>query len=204
MLKDTDQFWRWFTENEDVLHDFEGDIHHVFEVITIQLAEIDENVTFEISSVDAAGVRIFAFTAGGIGSSFPAVERLVDTSPALKRWRFVKYRQRVADLLIVEYDGKRVDPIDVHYVIVKDQCSSKAGILLFFEGYVEKQRDVYASIAYLMLDQALGEFIVETRVGIVEVFDRSSKYYLSAKPVKGLGESFDNIMRKLEPDHSIR
>jgi hypothetical protein len=195
---DTDQFWRWFAKNENALYEFEGDIESGFNAIALELVKVDENVTFEISSPDVSGRRQFVFTAGGIRSSFPAVELLVDTSPQLARWKFVKYRQRAIDLLNVEFDGMKVDPLDVHCVIVKDRSPSKVGILMFFDGYTERKRDVFANIGYLILDQALGEFIVETRVGVIEIFDRSSKYYLSARPVKELGEYYDDVVQRLE------
>lgn len=194
----TDQFWLWFARNENTIYDFEEDLQTVFDAIAVELVKVDENVTFEISSPEDSGKRQFVFTAGGIRSSFSAVEQLVDTSPQLGRWTFVKYRQRAAELLTVEFDGVEVDPMDVHCVIVKDQNPSRAGILLFFDSYSEKQRDVFVNIGYLLLDQALGEFVVETRIGVIEIFDRSSKYYLSARPVKELGEYFDDVVQRLE------
>lgn len=36
-------------------------------------------------------------------------------------------------------------------------------------GYDEANRDTYAGIAFLLLDQALGEYDVETRVGFIDV-----------------------------------
>ena len=195
---DTDQFWRWFSENENTLYGFEDDVESVFDAIAQELVKVDENVTFEISTPDASGKRQFVFTAGGLSSSFPAVEQLVDSAPLLERWTFIKYRQRADKLLNIEFGSLQINPDNVHYVVVKDQNPSKAGILLFFDNYVEKQRDEFANVGYLILDQALGEYTVETRVGIIEMFDRSSKYYLSAKPVKELGVHFDAVVENLQ------
>jgi len=195
---DTEQFWQWFTENEQTIYDFESNIEEVFDTIAVELVKVDENVTFEISSADESGKRQFVVTAGGIPTSFPAVEKLVDTAPQLPRWTFIKYRQRAANLSIVEFDGVTIDPTHVHCVIVKDEVPSKVGILMFFEGYTEKQRDVFGNIGYLILDQALGEYTVETRVGLIEILDRSSKYFLSARPAKELGIYFDEIVQRLD------
>lgn len=193
---DTDQFWHWFVQNENTLYEFEDNIESVFDAIAVELVKVDENVTFEISSPDEAGRRHFVITAEGIRSSFPAVEQLVNTAPQLSRWTFVKYRQRAVELSIVEFDGMRIDPSDVHCVIVKDENPSKVGILLFFDGYNEKQRNVFGNIGYLILDQALGEYVVEMSVGVIEIFDRSSKYYLSARPIGELGSYFDEVAQR--------
>jgi hypothetical protein len=194
----TEFFWQWFIENEDIIYEFEDNIEIIFDAIAVEMVKVDESVTFEISSKDESGKRQFVVTAGGLRSSFPAVEALIDSAPALNRWTFVKYRQRAANLSIVEFDGMKVDPADVHCVIVKDQSPSKVGVLLFFDGYIEKQRELFGNIGYLILDQALGEYVVETRVGIIEMFDRSSEYYLSARPVKELGSYFDDIVDRLD------
>lgn len=195
---DTDQFWRWFSDNENTLNGFEDDVESVFDAITQELVKVDENVTFEISTPDASGKRQFVLTAGGLSSSFPAVEQLVDSAPQLERWTFIKYRQRADKLLNIEFGSLQINPDNVHYVVVKDQNPAKAGILLFFADYVEKQHDEFANVGYLILDQALGEYTVETRVGIIEMFDRSSKYFLSAKPVKELGVHFDAVVENLQ------
>jgi hypothetical protein len=193
---DTDQFWHWFAQNEKILYEFEDKVESVFDAIAIELVKVDENVTFEISSPDESGRRHFVITAEGVRSAFPAVERLVDTAPQLSRWNFVKFRQRAVELSIVEFDGMKIDPRDVHCVIVKDENPSKVGILLFFDGYTEKQRNVFGNIGYLIIDQALGEYVVEMSVGVIEIFDRSSKYYLSARPIMELGSYFDEVVQR--------
>ena len=194
---DTEQFWSWFVENEHTIFDFEDNVETVFNAIAQELVKVDDNVTFELSSINEAGKRQFVFSAAGLSSSFPAVEQFVDTAPTLERWVFVKYRQRMNVLLNVEFGGVEVDPDNIHYVIVKDTDPYKAGVLLFFDGYTEQARDIYGNIGYLILDQALGEYIVETRVGVIGMFDRSSPYFLNAKPVKELAEHFDYVIGQL-------
>lgn len=193
------EFWLWFAENEDWLFRFEEDMAPVFDSLGRELQKVDENISFEFGPIDAEGNRELVFTASGIRSAFPVVEQLVDSAPKIDRWKLVKFRQREARLFDVEYAGTQVNAVDVHYVVVRDSSPSKIGVLLFFENYSEDLKDIFGNISYLYLDQAIGEFNVETRVGVIEVFDRSSKYFASARPIEELGEHFDEVLLNLEP-----
>jgi len=42
------------------------------------------------------------------------------------------------------------------------------GLALVFDGYRDDQRDAFAQIGFLLLDQALGEYDVATRVGTID------------------------------------
>ena len=119
----------------------------------------------------------------------------------MKRWRVTKFRQREKALLDIEFAETVVKAENVHYAIVRDSVPTRLGILLFFENYQEDQKAIYGNIGYLFLDQAIGEYEVETRVGVIELFDRSSKYFSSARPLTELGEYFDEVVANLEDVH---
>jgi len=89
---------------------------------------------------------------------------------------------------------KKVDPDDVRCQLFKD--GDKVGIMLFFKDYSEDEEDIYGQIGYLMLDQALGEYDVETKVGFIEFTSNESKYYDGAFPLSALAEYFDELTEK--------
>jgi hypothetical protein len=162
-------FWIWFQNNQNALFDFEKNQEQTFGMLSAQLHKINPTLTFEFGPIEQ-GRREFTISADGIKDAFPAVEALYAAAPQLPRWKILKFRHR------------RV-PSDISYgsVFVKattitveiKPAGHKADLVLFIPGYTESSRDAYLSIAFLMLDQSLGEYDVETRVGNIQVKPKS-------------------------------
>ena len=66
----------------------------------------------------------------------------------------------------------------------------KANITLFLPGYVAAAKPTYTSIAFLLLDQALGEYDVEMRVGEILV-KPLSQAPVTASSLEALPTVFD-------------
>jgi hypothetical protein len=158
-------FWNWFQQNESALFNFENDQDRTFDRLGAEMHRIDPNLTFEFGPKEH-GVREFVISADGIRSAFPTVEKLYSAAPRLPRWTFIKFRPRRP-------------PSDIKYnnVIVQAKAvvadvrlaREKADIDVFVPGYADDPKRTYTAIAYLLLDQALGEYDVETRVGQIAV-----------------------------------
>lgn len=189
-----DTFWQWFTKNESRLFSFEANQEAIFDEIGTAMARVNSDLTFEFSPVLANGKREFVISAGGIKSAFPAVEALYKKAPSLKHWIWVKYRPRRTPINDIEYGGKKISVDDVHYILAKD--TDKPGIVLFFNGYNEKDKTKFGQIGYLFLDEALGEYDVEMKVGFIEFQSRESKYFPNASPLKELPSHFDEYWSK--------
>ena len=78
---------------------------------------------------------------------------------------------------------------DVRYLLAKD--GDKVGIVLFFDGYSEKEKNTYGQIGFLFLDEALGEYTMETQVGFVEFQGQDSELFAKSYPLRDLPEKFD-------------
>jgi hypothetical protein len=89
----------------------------------------------------------------------------------------------------LNYGGKSIKADAVRFLLTKDD--DKVGIVLFFEGYNEKEKGVFGQIGYLFLDEALGEYSVETQVGFIEFRGRDSQYFAQSHPLKELPQHFD-------------
>jgi hypothetical protein len=59
-------------------------------------------------------------------------------------------------------------------------------------GYKDSDRGTYGQIGYLFLDEALGEYAVETQVGFVEFQPRESEYFGQSHPLRELPRDFDD------------
>ena len=184
-----EQFWTWFVAHEPRLFAFESDQERVFDELTRELTGVNADLTFEFGPV-ANGKREFVISAGGIRSAFPAVESLYRTAPMLPRWTWVKFRPRRFPIHDLNYGGKAVKADDVRFLLAKD--GEKVGIALFFDGYSEAEKRTYGQIGYLFLDEALGEYAVETQVGAIEFLSKDSKYFPQSRPLPELPHAFDD------------
>ena len=203
--KDTKEqtFWKWFEKNQEDLFHFEKDREAIFDRLTKALNKVHVDLTFEFSPVRKDGTREFVISAGGIKSAFPSVEALHAAAPKLSKWTILKYRPRRFPINDLEFAGRKVKATDVHYAIFKDQNPKKLGIMIFLDGYTEQEKaSVWGQIGYLFLDEALGEYDVETCVGAIVFFNRGSKYFQQAHPLSELPGHFDEKLgrtKKIEP-----
>jgi hypothetical protein len=52
-------------------------------------------------------------------------------------------------------------------------------------------------IAYLMLDEALGEYDVETKIGLIQMLPRETPPSMKRYPLSKLAELFDELASRL-------
>ena len=93
----------------------------------------------------------------------------------------------------ITFEGKRILSRHISFTIEAD--GDKAGITLFMEGYEPGQHNTFGSIGFLFLDNCLGEYDVETKVGFVrfKTADKPSK--LAKQPISELAETFDKFTK---------
>lgn len=162
-------FWKWFQRNDAVLFDFERDQEKIFDRLANEMHKVHPSLTFEFGPIQN-GQREFVISADGIRDAFPKVEALYAAAPKLARWKIIKFRPR-REPFDIGYGGISVKADSVVAQVIPD--GQKAGIIVFIPGYSPSSRDTYMGIAFLMLDQALGEYDVETRVGVIEVKEKA-------------------------------
>jgi hypothetical protein len=78
-------------------------------------------------------------------------------------------------------------------MFIDDEDKSKIGIVLFCKGYNESEHDLYNQIAFLFLDESLGEFDTETYIGRIIIQGFDSEYFASAQEIESLAAEFDKI-----------
>lgn len=158
-------FWSWFQKNEIEVFNFESNQEVVFDKLAEQMHKVDSRLTFEFGPKES-GKREFVISADGIKSAFPSVEKLYAAAPPLKMWKVTKFRPR-RDPFDINYKGISVRASTVTVSVSRD--GSTAGLTVLIPGYIAARQSTYMAIAYLFLDQALGEYDVETRVGLIDV-----------------------------------
>jgi hypothetical protein len=159
------RFWRWFRVNSARLFAFEKDQEHIFDELARELQSVQKNLTFEFGPV-SSGRREFIISAGGIHEAFPAVRSLVAAAPALSEWNVIAFRPPKSLDFVVEYGGLRLGADDIRFEAFRED--TRIALALYLRGYTPKQREVFGNAAFILLDCALGEYVVETAVGGID------------------------------------
>lgn len=179
-------FWRWFERNEDRIFRFEKDQESIFNDIKKEIRRVDPDLCFEISS-EKEGKREFVVSAGGIRTAFPSVTALCNAKPHLSRWIVISFRQRMTQIMSIEIGGITVNPDEVMISYAEDE--GKVAVIVYIPGVGNgsaQDKIPFQQAMYLMLDQAVGEFDVETKISSIELADPSEHPDLARLPLAEL------------------
>ena len=186
------QFWKWFKKNQAMLFDFEKDQEATFNKLSDAMSKVNPDLTFEFGPKEN-GKREFVISAGGIKDSFPAVEALYAAAPKLKQWEFIKFRPRRSPMDIA-IGNIKVKTTDVFISIEPD--GEKAGLTVFMKGYEPTENSIYEQAGYLMLDQAIGEYDMETRVGFIDFKNQDQSCEYQKHSLTNIAEVFDQFIER--------
>jgi hypothetical protein len=191
-----EEFWIWFVAHEPELFEFDpsrvADRERIFDELASEMQKIDPDLVFEFGPREP--IREFVVSAGGVKRAFPAVVSTVAAVPELDRWKVTAFRPRRA-LDIVEFQAKRIDPREVQFSLLEN--GKMPGIYLFIPGFREKDTTLQ-QIGYLLLDEALGEYDVESRVGLIKLLSPETRTVGERYPLTDLPELFDRLISQLE------
>jgi hypothetical protein len=95
----------------------------------------------------------------------------------------------------VEIGGKRVDPRDVQFSL-RDN-GKMAGLYMFIPDFREEDMDL-KQIGYLLLDEALGEYDVESRLGLINILSPQTPTDGERHPFADLPVLFDRLVSRIE------
>jgi hypothetical protein len=192
------QFWNWFIDHESELFNFDPKQvvvrERIFNETASEMRRIDPDLCFEFGP-NGRPRREFIISAGGIQRGFPSVVTLANTAPPLDRWQVIAFRPRRTPINTVEIRGKRVDPRDVQFSLRSNE--KIAGVYLFIPGFREDDVD-FQQIGYLLLDEALGEYDVESRLGLIKMYSPQTATDGDRYPLADLPTLFDQLVSQLE------
>ncbi len=191
------RFWDWFVQHERELFEFDPAVEiereKLFDEIAHEIQQVDPHLTFEFGP--RGPKREFVISAGGIKKSFPAVVRLADLAPQLPRWQVTSFRPRRMPVNTIEINGKRVGPNDVQFSLVDN--GKMAGLYLYIPGFRKNDVDL-KQIGYLLLDETLGEYDVETRLGLIKMLSPDADTGAKRYSLPDLPRHFDRLVSQLE------
>ena len=135
------------------------------------------------------GAREMVLSAGGIKAAFPAVEALVAAAPRRARWRFTAFRPRRDPVLTIAFRDLTLAPENVDCCFLSN--GHELGIILFFHGYAEERRNEFGQAGFLLLDEALGEYDVSTKLGAIRFMAFEAHPEAERFPLTELARRFD-------------
>ena len=180
-------FWTWFQENEGEIFESDATRDSIFDELHSRLQEFHESLTFEISNVRNDGTRDLVISADGIRDAFPAVLELTEKAPRFKRFQITAFRQPHLPLAPIRMGDKEFKPEHVHFSLEEEE--DELNIYVFMKDIAgASEQDCKRSLMamYLFLDQALGEYVVETRLSAITLLDFDEHAHIEKLPLSDL------------------
>lgn len=177
-------FWRWFEKNAAKIRiGVDAQDHEVIiRQLGEQIAKARPGVVHEIGMPDDDTVELI-FSADGFWDAIPGVLALINGAPRIEGFVFTAFRPRrpAPSLIVLDQD---VAGDDLHYLSSLD--GDRMDLTVFVPGDGDDR--ARATIGFLMLDQALGEYDVMTGLGRIDFVGEPLE---GAKPLTALAEEFD-------------
>ncbi len=159
------RFWKWFVEHSEELFNFEADQERIFDQLSIQLKKVHEDLTFEFGPIQA-DKREFIVSADGIRAAFPIVQKLVAIAPKIDRWSIIPFRPPKGLMNSIQFGDYILTPKDVWFKHETD--ADRIGLFMYVKNFCDDNEMQAKQAVFIMLDNALGEYNVETMVGFIE------------------------------------
>jgi hypothetical protein len=160
-----EEFWNWFSKNEENLYNIEHEDTGLFEELTNQLLNVNEGLTFEFCQSEEGEKKEFYVSADGMKDCFPAVIDLVKKAPKFLKWNIRAFRQRMNnDEVFIEINSVELSYDDLFFRYTNDY--DKIGLEIHVRGFKDN-RD-YISGIFILLDALLGEYDVATQISFIE------------------------------------
>jgi hypothetical protein len=157
------EFWNWFSQHGDNIYNFniKSSNQQLLGDIDKRLKSINSNLTFTIGPIKD-GKRDFIISADGILTAFPYVKKLVDGAIYVDEFNIIAFRPRT-ELKEVQIGNVSLKYEQVFFKWEKEN-SGKISIDIYVKDYHVMNDDIESAL-FLLMDNAIGEYEVETKVG---------------------------------------
>ena len=128
------------------------------------MTKVHPNLCFEFGP-EVDGRREFIISADGDKKAFGAVQALAGAAPRLRKWEVIPFRppKDLKKYPKVAYSNVELSSDDVWFSFQTE--GSTIHLDLYIRGLSEENETEMGGLSFLLLDSALGEYVVETRIG---------------------------------------
>jgi hypothetical protein len=178
-------FWTWFAQNAAALR-ADDNLERTMTRINEQLEPATPGVFGEIGR--DGDKRTLVLTADGAKDLFPLVQQIYAGRPTVEGWTIVAFRPRGTAAEMLQLGRTEMGLGRLKFVASRD--GSKLDVRVFIPKY-DGSEDMQ-KVAYLVLDHTIGEYDMETKIGVIE-FDSIDHAPRAAKPLADLPAAVDAI-----------
>ncbi len=184
-------FWKWVAANVDALKAVKTGQEPVTAQLAEQLEFVEPGLVFELGvGTDSFELII---SADGKKALLPVVKRLVAAAPKLPGTRVIAFRPRkdIEGFGMAVGEGK-ISGRQLWYVASADpERKGMIAVELFVEGMTSDDDDPMKNAAFMLLEAAVGELDLETKIGAIEIKQAPPKIEAPLKPLKELSAAID-------------
>lgn len=160
-------FWKWFQANSAELRKVTTGKEKICDLLLRQMRKVHKGLTFAFGP-ETDGRREFVISADGIRDAFPAVQTLARESPYLAGWKIIAFRPAVGWGMNIKIGEIEIGADDIRFTSKPNDI--KIDLMLYIKGnLLEIDRNAIMQAVFLLLDHGLGEYIIETRIGHIDV-----------------------------------
>jgi len=188
-----DDFWDWFQEKELAYYELEDSKDPLFNELHEKLTEYYDGLTYQFSIKSPEGKKELVVSADGNIEAFPAVTALVDAAPEFSRWKIIAFRPRVSEEFELTM-GEKVFSFDDFYFLHAMDVATIA-LQLHIRNFEDTQE--YQQAAFIVLDNVLGEYDMETKVGHIEFLRLDENKIEGLYGIKDLPVVVDDLFRQI-------
>ncbi len=139
--------------------------------MTLEIGEafdmLGDGLSFEYGKAED-GIYEFTVSAEGMRENIPGVLAAVESAPEIEGWRLIAFRPRNPRFptLAVRMGDAYVEPDNVWYRIV--EAGERVDLVVAIEGLAAENKGSMGQAVFILLDQALGEYDVMTKLRYVD------------------------------------
>jgi hypothetical protein len=169
------EFWNWFIENQHpylfIHNENMQDRDDAMENFTKKLHEFNEGLYFLIGGSEG-GPQELIITAEGVREYFPKVEELVNAAPEIEGWKILAFKPAMDTSFGIRMGDMDFSPETLWFMPLKHPDHPEyLGLHIGIPEYDEKHNEHYLQIAFLLIDNLIGEKRSSDEIQYIETGD---------------------------------
>ena len=165
------RFWKYILDNKKELENFiDSDLsdYKAYNNLTDEIKKFSSLLFAEITR-SSNGKYVLVLTPDGKFEGINDTQKLFESKPEIDNWIVEKFRQP-KDKIQFKYDGLEYPSSDIEIFAELNAEKEKFDIQVFIKN-MNSDEQKYQIIAWLYLDNILGEFNSITKIGYVDFFN---------------------------------
>lgn len=185
-------FWKWVAAHVEELKQVKTGHEPVTDGLSAELEKVEPGLVFELGVGREAFELIIS--ADGEKQRFPTVKRLVAAAGELPGTKVIAFRPRkdIDGFSMQVGEKQKLSGANLWFTSAEDP--EKPGLLavtLSVEGLTEGSPDALREASFMLLEAAVGEYDLETKIGAIDIVPAPTKPTAEMKKLKELPALLD-------------